>query len=166
MRNSDPEQIRKIAASTGFFDDGDVCLNHQLAQAVLLEEDKSHEFLVAEFDGEVVAYVCFGSLADARKGAYEIFWISTDNKYRGCGIGHKLVNTLLELLKQRQAYKLYLKTDSTEQYTPTRNFYERLGFVKEAILKEYYNDADDCCIYSLKLNQHPMMLENEFRAAE
>ena len=46
--------------------------------------------------------------------------------------------------------KLFVKTEGTEQYLPTRKFYESCGFKLEAVLKEYYDDKDDCYIYSYK----------------
>ncbi len=151
LNHTDPETIRKIAASTGFFDKSDVEVNYTLAKNVAFNFDENHEFLLAEFDGNVVAYACFGELNDARDGTYEIFWLSTHNTFRGCGIGRTLINKLVEELRSRGAMRLYLKTDSKAQYAPTRNFYESCGFTKQAVLKGYYDDSDDCCIYAMDL---------------
>ena len=60
LNHTDPETIRKIAASTGFFDKSDVEVNYTLAKNVAFNFDENHEFLLAEFDGNVVAYACFG----------------------------------------------------------------------------------------------------------
>ena len=98
---------------------------------------------------KTAAYVCFGELPDAREGTFEIFWLSTLNSFRGCGIGHQLFSRLSEILKERDAQKLYVKTDNTDQYYPTRKFYEKCGFRREAVLKEYYDRKDDCCIYGM-----------------
>ena len=111
--------------------------------------DGDYEYIIAEFGGEPVAYVCFGELPDAREGTFEIFWLSTLNSFRGCGIGHQLFSRLSEILKERDAQKLYVKTDNTDQYYPTRKFYEKCGFRREAVLKEYYDRKDDCCIYGM-----------------
>lgn len=167
LNASDPDTISRIAASTGFFDETDIELNKTLAENVLSGHDQNHEFLLAEFDGKTVAYICFGELQDARKGTYEIHWLSTDNEYRGCGIGHQIINQLISELKSRNASRLYVKTDSTAQYKPTRKFYEKCGFNQDAILKGYYTDFDDCCIYSLDLkNVQPYFAENFYKAAE
>lgn len=165
--NSDPDTISQIAASTGFFDESDIEINKTLADNVLCCRDQNHEYILAEFNGKVAGYVCFGELSDAREGTYEIFWLSVDNQFRGCGIGHQIINKLIYELKRRGASKLYLKTDSKEQYRPTRNFYEKCGFIKEAVLKGYYEDSDDCCIYSLDLREAiPYFAENFYKAAE
>lgn len=154
---SDPESIRQIASSTGFFDSSDVEDNVSLAKDLLRKGSsytkQTHNFLFTEYKGQTVAYVCFGIMPDARKGTYEIHWLSTLNEFRGLGIGRKLLETLINSLKAQGAHKIYLKTDSKEQYRPTRNFYESCGFKIEAILKGYYDDFDDCCIYALQLDK-------------
>ena len=77
LKTSDPDAICKIAASTGFFDSNDIKLNRKLAEKALLNKDCGYEYIIAEFNGEPVAYVCFGSLPDAREGTFEVFWLST-----------------------------------------------------------------------------------------
>ena len=57
---------------------------------------------------------------------------------------------LLETVRELGGKKLFVKTEGTEQYLPTRKFYEACGFKLEAVLKEYYDDKDDCYIYSYK----------------
>ena len=69
------------------------------------------------------------------------------------GIGRNLINKLITKLRKKGAKKLYVKTDSTEQYAPTRRFYEKCGFKLQAVLPGYYNDNDSCCIYALELRE-------------
>ena len=155
LNAQDPETIRKISASTGFFDATDVKISVNLANSVLSEQEKSNQsqdigFLLAEYNGKTVSYACFGKIEESR-ATYELFLFSTLNEYRGQGIGRKMIQKLLETIKDLGGTKLFIKTDGTEQYAPTRRFYESCGFTLEAVLKEYYNDKDDCYIYSYKL---------------
>ena len=128
LRENDPEIIAHIASSTGFFDDRDVQHNADIARHLLLQKDCEHRFLFAEYNGKTVAYACFEELPDAKAGTYELYWLSTLNEYRGLGIGRKLVDYLIATLKNYDAERLYVKTDSTPQYEPTRRFYEKCGF--------------------------------------
>lgn len=99
LNSRDPEAIRKISASTGFFDATDIEISVNLAHSALDGQRHANDnveepsFLLAEDNG---------------------------------------------------------KTEGTEQYLPTRKFYESCGFKLEAVLKEYYDDKDDCYIYSYK----------------
>ena len=150
----DPETIRNITASTGFFDDTDIEIGVNLAHAVLNRQyandnAEKPEFLFAEDGGQTVGYACFGKIQDCCS-AYELYLISTLNSYRGHGIGRRLVQRLLETVRRLGGKKVFVKTEGTRQYLPTRKFYESCGFRLEAVLKEYYDDKDDCYIYSYK----------------
>ena len=158
VRATDLETVRKISASTGNFDEGDIDITVCLADDALYQlqhpedEDYAHDtqFLFAEKDGETCAYACFGEIADS-VGTYELYWLATHAKFRGQGIGTQLIEELVRRLKAIGARKLYIKTDSKPQYTSTRHFYEARGFVLEATLKQYYDNHDDCCIYAMTL---------------
>ncbi|MDO4161766.1 MAG: GNAT family N-acetyltransferase [Pseudomonadota bacterium] len=167
LRENDPEIIARIAASTGFFDDRDIQLNTEIARHLLHHKDCEHRFLFAEDNGKTVAYACFEELPDAKAGTYELFWLSTLNEYRGLGIGRRLVAYLIEHLKSLGAERLYVKTDSTAQYEPTRRFYEKCGFRLRAVLPEYYGTGDDCCIYCLDIAEDGFgFSEQKYAAAE
>ena len=153
IAKTDPEVIRQIAASTGFFDEQDIRINVDIAEKLLNKKDSNHKFLFADYMNKTVAYVCYGELTDAKEGTYEIYWLSTLNEYRGLGIGRNLINKLITKLRKKGAKKLYVKTDITEQYAQTRRFYEKCGFKLQAVLPGYYNDNDSCCIYALELRE-------------
>lgn len=54
---TDPEVIRQIAASTGFFDRQDVQINVEIAENLLNQKDSEHKFLFADYMDKTVAYV-------------------------------------------------------------------------------------------------------------
>lgn len=154
MLPGDPEIVRMISSSTGIFDSDDTEITVELAENALEqqnnpEEEIAHDtrFLFVEIDGVTCAYACYGHIADS-DSTYELYWLSTHNNYRGQGIGKKLVAKLIEVIQEEGGSKLYIKTDSREDYTPTRHFYDSCGFEVEARLKQYYDKNDDCFIYS------------------
>lgn len=98
---TDPEVIRQIAASTGFFDRQDVQINVEIAENLLNQKDSEHKFLFADYMDKTVAYVCYGEVPDAKEGTYEIYWLSTLNEYRGLGIGRNLINKLITKLRKK-----------------------------------------------------------------
>lgn len=155
LNSRDPEAIRKISASTGFFDATDIEISVNLAHSALDGQRHANDnveepsFLLAKDNGKTVGYACFGKIQDCNS-AYELHLISTLSSYRGHGIGRKMIARLLETVRELGGKKLFVKTEGTEQYLPTRKFYESCGFKLEAVLKEYYDDKDDCYIYSYK----------------
>lgn len=167
LTKTDINTIRNIANSTGFFDENDVRINVDIAEDLLCHKDTCHKFLFAEYKDQAVAYVCYGKVPDAKDGTYEIYRLSTHNEYRGLGIGSHLINHLITKLRKKGAEKIYVKTDSKDQYAPTRRFYEKCGFRLQAVLPGYYDDNDGCCIYALNLTRDAFEnCQEQYLAAE
>lgn len=151
MTAKDPDIIRNIANSTGFFDKDTAEISVNIAQTTLKGYNKdNYKFLFAEYNGKTIAYACFGRIVDS-SSTYELYWLSTLNEFRGLGVGKKIISELINHIRNLGGRKIYVKTDGTSQYAPTRKFYENCGFKNEAILKEYYESYDDCYIYSYHL---------------
>lgn len=165
----DLENVREISASSGIFCEDDVDITVSLVDNVLYQlahpedEDLAHDtsFIFAELDGRTCAYACYGHIADS-DSTYELYWLATHNDFRGQGVGKKLIKELIRNLRIEGATKLCVKTDSKEQYKATRHFYDSCGFTLEATLKRYYDQNDDCYIYSMFLDE----LQAEIFAAE
>ncbi len=168
----DLETVRQISASSGIFDEDCVDITVCLADDALYQlehpedDDYPHDtkFLFAEEDGKTCAYACYGEIADSN-ASYELYWLATHNACRGRGIGKKLINELIRRLKADGARKLYIKTDSEPRYKATRHFYDSCGFTLEATLKQYYDNNDDCCIYSMHLGNANDDTEDESLSA-
>lgn len=152
----DPVRIRDVASSTGFFDKNDININVALVQDVLKGEthanQQDYKFIILEEAGETLGYACYGKIPTT-DDSYEIYWLCIHDKFRGCGLGRVLLDKLTEVIQILGGRKIYIKTEGTSQYVPTRNFYKACGFEEEAVLKEYYGNGDDCCIYSKKLSE-------------
>ena len=155
MRLSDIEAVRRISSSTKLFDHNDVEITASLAEEALeLQQnpqwrDAAHDirFIFAEQDGAICAYVCYGRIPDSDT-AYELYWLATDKQFQGQGIGHLLLQQVIQLIRQAGGSKIYIKTEGRSGYHATHVFYNRCGFELEARLKQYYGKNDDCCIYS------------------
>lgn len=150
LYRDDPDAIRRIASSTGFFDKNDVEISVGMAVRALNKPgglDDDYQFMLLESDGRVVGYACFGKIPTTEAN-YEVYWLSVDNRYRGQGWGRMLLNKVVETIGFCGGRKIFIKTEGSSKYLPTRRFYYSCGFEEEAVLKEYYADNDDCCIFS------------------
>lgn len=153
LYQDDPEAIRRIASSSGFFDKNDVEISVNMAVRTLNKPDDfndGYQFILLENNGQVVGYACFGKIPTTEAN-YEVYWLSVDNQYRGQGWGRLLLNKVVETIGFCGGRKIFIKTEGSRKYLPTRRFYDSCGFEEEAVLKEYYADNDDCCIFSRSL---------------
>lgn len=149
---SDPERVREIVESTGFFYDYEIPVAVELAQTALDEgqEKSEYYFLFAEVDGVTVAYSCFGPIA-CSVGSYDLYWIATHNDFRGTGVGGKLLDATHERIKEMKGRLVVAETSGTEKYLPTRNFYLKNGYLAEAVIKDFYQPGDDKYMFIFRL---------------
>jgi GNAT superfamily N-acetyltransferase len=147
----DVEKVREIIHSSGFF------LEHEIPVALELVEEavdkglNSDYLFVFAMDGErTIAYACYGTIA-CTKNSYDLYWIATHDDYRGKGVGSLILKETEKKVKSMGGRVLYIETSSKPLYIPTQGFYEKHGYFKEAVLKDFYDINDDKIIYSKHL---------------
>ena len=143
----DPENVKNIVVSTGFFYEFEVPVAIELVEAGVLEgEDSGYFFIFAEVDGSTVAYSCYGHIAGTDAG-FDLYWIATHNDLRGTGIGKALLEETHKKAKEMGARYIIAETSSLDKYLPTRLFYEKNGYTKDAAIADYYKPGDAKVIY-------------------
>ncbi|MEI6899581.1 MAG: GNAT family N-acetyltransferase [Bacteroidota bacterium] len=147
VKSEDIDQIREIVVSTGFFYDFEMPVAVELAETALEEGDASgYHFILAEVDGRVVSYACYGHIAGTDAG-YDLYWIVTHNDFRGTGIGKKVLESTEEVVKKLGGRYIVAETSSLEKYTPTRGFYLKNDYTEEGRIQDYYKVGDAKVIY-------------------
>lgn len=147
VKHSDIASIEGIVKSTGFFNPEEVKIAVELIEDAVAKDNKSdYIFIFAEVNEIVVAYSCFGRI-DGTESSYDLYWIVTNNNYRGQGIGKELIKETEKKIAEAGGHNIYVETASKEQYQPTRAFYEKCDYILEARLKQFYAYNDDKCIY-------------------
>jgi ribosomal protein S18 acetylase RimI-like enzyme len=147
----DIENVRNIIVSTDFFYEFEVPVAVELVEAGVFEGDQSgYFFIFAEVDGRTVAYSCYGHIAGTDAG-FDLYWIATHNDLRGSGIGKLLLEETHKKAKEMGARYIIAETSSLEKYLPTRLFYEKNGYSKDAIIADYYKPGDGKVIYVKRL---------------
>jgi len=139
--------IESLVAGTGFFHPAEVAVAVELVDERLARGPASgYEFLLAELDGEVIGYACYGPIA-CTTGSYDLFWIAVDARFQRHGVGRLLMRAAETEVARLGGRRIYIDTSGKPQYEPTRAFYERNGFVCEARLVDFYAPGDDRVIF-------------------
>ena len=147
----DIEHVRSIVVSTGFFYDFEVPVAVELVADGVAEGARSgYYFIFVELDGRTVAYSCYGHIAGTDAG-FDLYWIATHNDFRGSGIGKILLEETHRKAKELGARYIIAETSSLEKYLPTRMFYEKNGYSKDAFIADYYKPGDGKVIYVKRL---------------
>ena len=107
---------------------------------------KQRLYLVAQNEKqEVVGYVGAALLEDLA----DIMKIGVQNNYQRLGVASALLKELVVMLKQKKFIKVMLEV--SEKNDKAIAFYEKFGFVKVSVRKNYYNNKESAFIYVLTL---------------
>ena len=143
----DRDLVRHITASSGFFTEAEVAVAVELVDERLSKGVASgYHFLFADLAGRTVAYSCFGPIA-CTLSSFDLFWIAVEEKARAHGLGSLLLAESERLISGLGGTRIYVETSSRPLYAPTRAFYERRGYRKETVLKDFYAPGDGKVIY-------------------
>lgn len=151
LRETDKDEIRAIVASTGVFRSDEVDVAVELVEERLRRGVESgYFFVVAEIDGVVVGYTCYGPIA-CTVSSHDLFWIAVQKELHGRKIGSELMAQTERCIRNMGGKRVYIETSSKTDYLPTRGFYLRHGYIAEATIRNFYDCNDDKVIYSKEL---------------
>jgi len=142
FRASDREAVRALLDSTGFFNPEELQVAMELVDDRLAHGEASHyRFLVAELDGAVVGYACWGPILGTAESA-DLYWIAVDQSTQGRGVGRALLDEAERWIAAEGRTRVYLETAGRAQYQPTRAFYLACGYRIVASLEHFYAPGD------------------------
>ena len=146
-RLSDMDRVREIVVSSGFFSEAEVEVAVELVQERLNKGVESgYYFLFAEQDQKVAGYSCFGPIPCTVE-SYDIYWIAVQQELRRSGLGVEILKNVEERIREMGGKRIYVETSSRQQYRPTRSFYSRCGYRREATLENFYSSGDHKVVY-------------------
>jgi ribosomal protein S18 acetylase RimI-like enzyme len=142
LRPSDPAAIRALAEATGFFSAEEVAIAGELAEARFGQGLASgYHFLLAEPEGRLDGYVCFGPIPLTR-ASFDLYWIVVHPSAQRRGLGRRLMAEAEAAIAGLGGSAVYVDTSTRPQYAPTRAFYRRLGYREAATFPDFYAPGD------------------------
>lgn len=96
-----------------------------------IANDVNHELIVVDIDGEVVGtlqLMFLPSISYQGGVRAQVESVRVDRKFRGRGIGSKMMKWVVERARGRDAHLVQLTTHRSRE--DAHRFYERLGFTK------------------------------------
>jgi ribosomal protein S18 acetylase RimI-like enzyme len=99
-------------------------------------------------------YACYGPSMDTDR-TYDLYWIAVDRAAHGSGCGSVLLSEVERRLEALHARMLVIETSSRSDYTATRGFYLKRGYVEAARVREFYAPSDDRIILTKRFAGSP-----------
>ena len=150
LQKCDREAVRALVTETGFFSPDEQDEAVELVDETLLRGKASgYEFIFVDMPGDpprLMGYVCFGPIP-ATQGSFDLYWIAVAPASQRSGLGARLIREAERLAKIQGATQMFVDTGGSEQYAPTRAFYERMGYRSAAVLENFFAPGDAKIIY-------------------
>ena len=144
---ADRGPIERLLRATGAFREDEIAVALELVDA---EPAQGYSFLVAEAQGEVAGYACFGA-TPMTQGTFDLYWIAVDPARQGQGIGRALLRGAEDAIREEGGRLLLVETAGKEAYAATRAVYEACGYREVARVPDFYAEGDDKVVYARRL---------------
>ncbi|HNY78101.1 MAG: GNAT family N-acetyltransferase [Sedimentisphaerales bacterium] len=136
------DAVVSLLTGTQMFRPGEV----QIAKEVLDDgirggPDGHYQSYVAVRGGEVLGWVSFGP-TPCTIGTWDLYWIAVAASCQGQGIGRALMAFAESEIRSRGGRRVIVETSGRDAYIPTVAFYERIGYLREATLQDFYDIGD------------------------
>ena len=143
----DRQAVRDLVESTGFFSPSEVDIAVELVDNRMARGVHSvYHFVLAEAAGTLVAFTCYGPIAGT-ESSFDLYWIAVRRDHQRRGFGRTLLDVSERRIRDVGGRRVYADTSNRPQYEPTRAFYERCGYRREALLHDFYAPGDAKVIY-------------------
>jgi D-alanine-D-alanine ligase-like ATP-grasp enzyme/GNAT superfamily N-acetyltransferase len=144
---ADRPPLDELIRETGFFNPEEIDIALELIDDRLANGEASHySFLVAEADGRVAGYACWGSILGTQASA-DLYWIVVHPREQGKGVGAALLQAAETWMAAEGRTRVYVETSTRAQYVPTRSFYLACGYDLTAELADFYAPGDGKAIF-------------------
>lgn len=144
---ADREPVEALIRATGFFNPEEIEIALELVDDRLAEGDASpYRFLVAESDGRVAGYACWGPIPGTVASA-DLYWIVVHPDFQGKKIGAALLRAAEEWMASTGRTRVYVETSTRPQYLSTQAFYMACGYGLAAELADFYAPGDGKALF-------------------
>jgi len=106
--------------------------------------------LTIEHAGRAAGFAHFGP-AEITHGTWFLYWIAVDRACHGQGYGAQLLSLVEDIVRDQAGRLLLIETSTLPRYRGTRSFYERNGYARECVIRDYYSLGDDKIVFSKRL---------------
>ncbi|WP_338864002.1 GNAT family N-acetyltransferase [Myxococcus stipitatus] len=150
IEGKDREPLAALIRKIETFSPQEVEVAIELVGVALTPGNTDYAILVADRQGELVGYICYGP-TPMTEDTYDLYWIASSPEVRGQGVGAALVSAMEGDLRRRNGRLIRVETSATEAYGPTRGFYASMKYGEEARIRDFYKVGDDLIILTKRL---------------
>ncbi len=151
IQPQDLTHLKAVIDSNGLFPSD---LLDDMTNDYFSNEATTDIWLTKEIDNVPIA-VAYCAPERMTEGAFNLYLIAVDKNVQGKGIGAEIMTYVENLLLETGGRILIVETSGLPEFELTRKFYDKLGYTREAVIREFYQEGEDKVVFWKKLtNKH------------
>jgi ribosomal protein S18 acetylase RimI-like enzyme len=147
---ADRARVRWLVESAGVFQLDEVPVALEVFDDAVASPGSDYRPIGAYDDEALVGYAIFGPVP-CTLTTWDLYWIVVAPALQQRGLGRQLMAHCERAIRTEGGHLLVAETSSRQDYRPARDFYERLGFTRQAVIPEYYAPRDDLIVFTKDL---------------
>lgn len=144
---SDIHALKRVIDSSELFPSE---MLDEMISGFLADEESTDIWLTYEQNGQPVA-IAFCAPERMTEGTYNLYLIAVHADQQGNGIGAQMMTYVESLLREQHHRVLLVETSGLPEFERTRGFYDKLGYTREAVIREFYQEGEDKVVFWKKL---------------
>ena len=104
-----------------------------------------------DFDNEQMVGVAYCEPMAMTNATWNVLMLLVDEKYHRRGIGKNLMQLMENTLTLEGQRLIIVETSSKEEFKIARAFYDAIGYSKQGVIHDYYDDNDHKVTFIKKL---------------
>lgn len=144
---ADTPALLELTAATGVFKPHEVeALDEVLADYHATNRGHGHVGVTLEGGGQILGFAYYAPAAMTDRTWY-LYWIAVRKAQHARGLGGTLLKYSEDDIRGRGGRVYFVETSGLPLYEPTRRFYLKHGYEREATLRDFYADGDDMVVF-------------------
>lgn len=153
LRADDRPALEAVLRSDESFTAAEIAVALELIDDALENpEATDYWFRLAEIDGVVAGYICYGP-TPMTASTFDLYWIVCRTRFRGRGVASALIRAMEADLADRGGTAVRVETSVKEGHAAARRLYDRLGYPEAARFPDFYEPGDDLIVYFKQLSR-------------
>ena len=144
---TDVEQIKKVVDSSELFPSE--YLDEMISD--YLNNSNTEEFWFTYIDNNAPISIGYCVPEKLTEGTYNLLAIGVLKESQGKGIAREMMSYIELLLQDKGARILIIETSSDDAQIAAREFYKKIGFTQEAVIRDFWQDGEDKIVFWKKL---------------
>lgn len=143
VKSDDLSELQHVIKETGLFPPE---MLEQMMKPMLTDSECLDIWRAYENNNVVIA-VALCEPDRIAYGTWNLLALAVLPEFQGSGIGSLIVKHVEDVLRTQGQRILIIETSGLSEFSKTRSFYEKIGYVQEARIRDFYEPGDDKIVF-------------------